>query len=408
MEESNGLMLRMRQSGDGAILCEFGPLELDLKVRFHVHFVMLKCLPYKGQYFSECTPGIRSIQFQFKSSEQKRDDLMQCVLSAHREILKAPPQTCPSRIVHLPLSWDDPSTRLAIDKYVTSVRPDAPWCCPNNIEFIRRVNDLGSEQAVKEIVYDASYLVMGLGDVYLGAPVAVPMDPRHRLITTKYNPARTWTPENAVGIGGAYMCIYGMEGPGGYQFVGRTLPVWNRNKRNAMFTEPYLLRVFDQIRYYEVSPDELLEIRSAFRAGHFEVKIEESEIDLAKVDEFLSSIELESQQFKTQQTRAFEAEKQRWKDEGLFTFDAANKDEQDGESVCPAGAIPIVSPISGAVWKCEVEAGHVVKEDQNIIILEAMKMEMNVPSPVEGTLEKLFVKSGQTVQAGQCLGYITL
>jgi hypothetical protein len=55
---------------------------------------------------------------------------------------------------------------------------------------------------------------MGLGDVYLGAPVATPLDPRHRMVTTKYNPARTWTPENAVGIGGAYLCIYGMEGPG--------------------------------------------------------------------------------------------------------------------------------------------------------------------------------------------------
>ena len=70
------------------------------------------------------------------------------------------------------------------------------------------------------------YLVLGLGDVYLGAPVATPLDPRHRLVTTKYNPARTWTPENAVGIGGAYLCVYGMEGPGGYQFVGRTVPVW--------------------------------------------------------------------------------------------------------------------------------------------------------------------------------------
>ena len=50
---------------------------------------------------------------------------------------------------------------------------------------------------------------------------------RHRLVTTKYNPARTWTPENAVGIGGAYLCVYGMEGPGGYQFVGRTTQVWN-------------------------------------------------------------------------------------------------------------------------------------------------------------------------------------
>jgi len=50
-----------------------------------------------------------------------------------------------------------------------------------------------------------------LGDVYLGAPVATLVDPRHRLVTTKYNPARTWTPENAVGIGGAYLCVYGMK-----------------------------------------------------------------------------------------------------------------------------------------------------------------------------------------------------
>ncbi|HAI24072.1 MAG TPA: hypothetical protein DCM35_05975, partial [Alcanivorax sp.] len=53
----------------------------------------------------------------------------------------------------------------------------------------------------------ASYVVMGLGDVYLGAPVATPYDPRHRLVTTKYNPARTWTAENSVGIGGSYLCV---------------------------------------------------------------------------------------------------------------------------------------------------------------------------------------------------------
>ena len=32
-------------------------------------------------------------------------------------------------------------------------------------------------------------------------------------MTTKYNPARTWTAENSVGIGGSYLCVYGMEGP---------------------------------------------------------------------------------------------------------------------------------------------------------------------------------------------------
>jgi urea carboxylase len=128
------------------------------------------------------------------------------------------------------LSWDDSATKLAIEKYMQSVRDDAPWC-PSNIEFIRRMNGLSSIQDVQNILFEAEYLVMGLGDVYLGAPVAVPVDPRHRLVTTKYNPARTWTPENAVGIGGTYMCVYGMEGPGGYQFVGRTVQMWNRYRR---------------------------------------------------------------------------------------------------------------------------------------------------------------------------------
>ena len=78
----------------------------------------------------------------------------------------------------------DAATRLAISKYMQSVRADAPWC-PSNIEFIRRINGLGSVEDVKRIAFGARYLVLGLGDVYLGAPVATPVDPRHRLVTTK-------------------------------------------------------------------------------------------------------------------------------------------------------------------------------------------------------------------------------
>jgi urea carboxylase len=50
-----------------------------------------------------------------------------------------------------------------------------------------------------------------------------------------------------------------MEGPGGYQFVGRTLQMWNRYREVAAFGgKPWLLRFFDQIRFYPVSADELL------------------------------------------------------------------------------------------------------------------------------------------------------
>jgi len=73
---------------------------------------------------------------------------------------------------------------------------------------------------------------------------------RHRLVVPKYNPARTFTPEGSVGIGGSYMCIYPMDSPGGYQLIGQTLPIWNTFGRAGPFTpqKPWLLRNFDQVR----------------------------------------------------------------------------------------------------------------------------------------------------------------
>ena len=175
----------------------------------------------------DLTPGIRSLQVHYQPETLALSRLLSMIEALWADVCQREDLDVPSRVVWLPLSWDDPACQKAIEKYMTTVRRDAPWC-PSNLEFIRRINDLENIDEVYKTVFDARYLVMGLGDVYLGAPVATPLDPRHRLVTTKYNPARTWTAENSVGIGGAYLCVYGMEGPGGYQFVGRTLQMWNR------------------------------------------------------------------------------------------------------------------------------------------------------------------------------------
>ncbi len=217
--------------------------------------------------------------------------------------------------MHLPLSWDDPATRLAIQRYMQVVRDDAPWC-PWNIEFIRRINGLDSVDDVQRIVFDASYLVLGLGDVYLGAPVATPVDPRHRLVTTKYNPARTSTAQNSVGIGGSYLCIYGMEGPGGYQFVGRTVQVWNRDRLGPHFTQPWLLRTFDQIRWFPVSPDELLQQREAQAAGVLAIDIEDTTFCLDDHQRFLDEHARDIDVFRTRQQAAFAEERARWEATG--------------------------------------------------------------------------------------------
>jgi urea carboxylase len=310
-----------------------------------------------------------------------------------------------SRVVHLPLSWDDPATQLAIRKYMQSVRPDAPWC-PSNIEFIRRINGLGSVDDVYRIVFGASYLVLGLGDVYLGAPVATPLDPRHRLVTTKYNPARTWTAENSVGIGGAYLCVYGMEGPGGYQFVGRTLQMWNTFHTTAEFAAgaPWLLRFFDELRFYPVSAEELREIREVFPRGRYRLRIEPREFRLRAYHAFLGSIKTEAEAFKRHQQAAFEVERERWAAAGQAEYlEAAEASGPAPEGNVPEGCSAIRSPISASVWNVAVEAGQRVEAGQKLLVLEAMKTEIAVTAPKAGIVHSLACAAGALVWAGQTL-----
>ncbi|HKB56438.1 MAG TPA: urea carboxylase [Lacunisphaera sp.] len=398
-----------RRSGDKNLLVEYGPLVLDLTLRFRVHALMQWLQANHTPGLLDLTPGIRSLQIHYDSRALPLERLMETLLDAEARLPAPAHLEVPSRIVHLPLSWEDESTLLAIRKYMQTVRKDAPWC-PSNIEFIRRINGLGSVADVKRIAFDASYLVLGLGDVYLGAPVATPVDPRHRLVTTKYNPARTWTPENAVGIGGAYLCIYGMEGPGGYQFIGRTVQMWNRWRQTADFTDgkPWLLRFFDQIRFYEVSAKELLQFREDFPRGRFKLRIEEQTFRLRDYQKFLADNSASISAFKSGQQTAFEAERQRWAASGQLNFSAES--ESANAATERAALLPghraIIAHVPGNVWKINVSAGQRVTREQPLLILESMKMEISVFSNVPGEVTEVVCVEGRPVQAGDTLAVI--
>jgi urea carboxylase len=136
---------------------------------------------------------------------------------------------------------------------------------------------------------------------------------RAGLVTTKYNPARTWTPQNAVGIGGAYLCVYGMEGPGGYQFVGRTVQVWSTHRQRGPFTDvkPWLLRFFDRIRWYPVDTAELGELRAEMAAGRFIPKSEDGVFRYSDYRRFLDAEAEGIAAFRARQADAFGAERAR-------------------------------------------------------------------------------------------------
>jgi urea carboxylase len=385
-----------RRSGDDNLLVEYGPMQLDLALRMRVHALAEHLAALRLPGVVDLTPGIRSLQIHVDPGALPTGKLLDAVREAEDQLPPTDELVVPSRTVHLPLSWDDPATREAIARYMAGVRDDAPWC-PWNIEFIRRVNGLPSVDDVYRTVFDAEYLVLGLGDVYLGAPVATPLDPRHRLVTTKYNPARTWTAENSVGIGGAYLCVYGMEGPGGYQFVGRTVQVWSSRRPQ----QPWLLRPFDRIRWYPVEADELLDLRADMAAGRLNLKVEEGHFALAEHRRFLQDNAESISAFRRRQSAAFAAERSAWEASGEFTrTDSPTAPAPSAALSLPLGAQVVEADLAAAVWHVSVRPGDTVAPGQTLLTLEAMKMESPVTSPVAATVLSVPVAPGAQVLPG--------
>ncbi|WBO61468.1 urea carboxylase [Streptomyces camelliae] len=396
-----------RRDGDDNVLVEYGPMVLDLGLRMRVHALQETLAAHAPDGIVDVTPGIRSLQIHTDARRLRARDLTALLRELEDEVPPSNELVVPSRTVRLPLSWDDPATRLAIERYMAGVRDDAPWC-PWNIEFIRRINGLESADDVYRTVFDASYLVLGLGDVYLGAPVATPLDPRHRLVTTKYNPARTWTAENSVGIGGAYLCVYGMEGPGGYQFVGRTVQVWNRFRRGGLFQDsPWALRFFDRIEWYPVTAEELLELRAETDAGRGDFPVEEGTFSIAEHHAFLAAEADSIAAFRQRQSAAFEAEKRRWRAAGEFDRDDDPEPATAAATVTvPDGAVPVTAPFTATVWQITAEPGATMADGDPILSLEAMKMESKIQTPAAGTLLAIYVRPGEQVAPGQILAAV--
>lgn len=63
----------------------------------------------------------------------------------------------------------------------------------------------------------------------------------------------------------------------------------------------------------------------------------------------------------------------------------------------------ITSPINGVVIEIKVKSGDTVKENDTVIVLEAMKMKTNISSPTSGVVESINVQQGDTIEAGDVL-----
>lgn len=67
---------------------------------------------------------------------------------------------------------------------------------------------------------------------------------------------------------------------------------------------------------------------------------------------------------------------------------------------------PIKSEVAGTVWKITATEGAALAADDEVLIVEAMKMEIPVVAPAPGTLVKLLVAEGEAVAEGQDVAWI--
>ena len=121
---------------------------------------------------------------------------------------------------------------------------------------------------------------------------------------------------------------------------------------------------------------------------------------------FLKTNETSITQFKSTQQAAFEAERERWESLGLAHFSGDQElaaATTDDTLNLPPNCRVVASHVSGSLWQVKAAIEGAVKQGDTVLIVESMKMEINIPAPCDGVLVHFYCQQGQQITAGQNL-----
>jgi urea carboxylase len=176
-----------------------------------------------------------------------------------------------SRVVDVPILFEDPWTHDAVMK--SRDRHQDPKS--TDIEYAARINGYESKEDFIQALTDYPFMVSMIGFVP-GLPFCFQMVSREQQIEVpKYVRPRTYTPERAFGFGGAFACIYPVQGAGGYQLFGiGAAPVFDRDQKLVDFKDSMVFpRQGDIFRYRSIDKNEYEQIRKEVEMSTFQYKI---------------------------------------------------------------------------------------------------------------------------------------
>jgi urea carboxylase len=250
-----------RQAGDGFLQVEYGSIpRFNLVDSFRVLAVngAVKAKKIKGLF--ETVPGLRTNLYHFDPEVLAAQKLIAEITHCEKALAEVKDIEFESRLISLPIAFEDSETKKAVAKYVKEVRPNAPNVVNGyNIEYMALCNGV-SVADIRRMVCGTEWYNSGNG-FWPGGGFFWPLDPRCAIVVPKYNPPRTWTPEGTVGIGGPCLYVYPTPTGGGYQLFGRTIPIFQFSQKHPLFKEsPTFFRAGDRIRFHETSEEEILKI----------------------------------------------------------------------------------------------------------------------------------------------------
>ncbi len=290
------LEVLFRQAGDGFLQVEYGREQRALlQDSFRMLAINDRIAAKNFNGLIETVPGIRTNLLHFDPGKVTVAKLIDMVKEAEDSMQTVDDVVLESRIINLPIAFEDSETKKAVEKYAKEVRSDAPNIINGyNLEYIALCNGLTVKE-VKEMFLSTEWFNSG-GGFWPGGAFLWAMDPRCALVVPKYNPPRTWTPEGAVGIGGPCVFTYTTPTGGGYQLFGRTIPVFQFACKHPMFKDgPFLYRNADRVKFHEATEKEVVEIyKHVHEKTDYEYNIEKGVIKAKDYIEWFDSEKIQA------------------------------------------------------------------------------------------------------------------
>jgi KipI family sensor histidine kinase inhibitor len=233
---------------------------------------------------ADICPANASFLVRFDPDVIAPDVLESQVREVEREVESAPSLALRTRIVEVPVWYDDPYTNETAARFRDRhQRPEG-----NDLEFAAAENGLATTEEFIARHSGSPWLTSMVGFV-AGLPFLYQMVSRDRqLQVPKYLRPRTDTPPLTVGHGGCFACVYSVRGAGGYQMFGVTpAPIFDPSQTLGDFADfMVFFRPGDLVKFTSIDERRYREIGDEVSAGTFRFRQQEVEF---RLDDFLAA-----------------------------------------------------------------------------------------------------------------------